>query len=699
MNPSTDTPVRLARHDRVAVITIDNPPVNALSARVRQGLSDSLAAACRDPAVAAIVLICSGKSFISGADVKEFGLVTDAPDGPSLLRALEQSDKPVICAMHGHALGGGLELALSCHWRIAADGSRFGLPEITLGLLPGGGGTQRLPRLVGLDAAARIVLSGRPVEAAEALELGLLDAVVAEPLLGKAIAFAESVAGTPLTQRRLSGRPAPVTDGDAALLLQQTAARSEAARRAPNAARRCVEALLASLDADAAAGMSRERQLFLASLADEESLALRYVFLAERAARRVRGLDPRLAPEPVRRVSVVGAGTMGRGIAISCADAGYEVDVIDVDAAAIERAEAAIAAHYTSAVGRRRMSADSAAGSLARFRYGTALGAAADTDLVIEAIYEDLEAKRTMFRELDRTVRSGAVLVTNTSTLDVDRIAEATRRPDRVLGMHFFSPANVMRLIEVVRAEQTSAQTLATALALGARLRKLCITVGVCDGFVGNRMSARRAQQIERMLQEGALPADIDARIREFGFAMGPCAATDLAGLDVSWRIRKGKGLKSPIADSLCERGRFGQKAGRGYYAYPDGGREPVPDPEVTLLIEEISRQNGIERRTIDAAEILDRLLLPMINEGARILMEGIAERPGDIDLIWVNGFGWPARRAGPMFYADNLGLRSVCDRLDRLAETLRDPTMQPAGLLRELAASNRSFRSLQDAA
>ncbi|SQE16354.1 3-hydroxyacyl-CoA dehydrogenase NAD-binding domain-containing protein [Bordetella pertussis] len=690
--------VSVARHRNVAVLSVDNPPINALSDTVRAGLCSALREAEADPAVRAVVLACEGNTFVAGADIREFARAKGAAEAIDVPAVIESCRKPVVAALHGQALGGGLELALACHGRVALAGCRLGLPEITLGLIPGGGGTQRLPRLIGLEAAAELILSGATIDAETARESGLLDAVWPDRLRERAIEFAASLADSPAGVRRASTLAHPPMSPQTGQDLRKIAESRPAALRAPQAGAAAVEALSAAAQPDFARGRALERELFARLRDGEESRALRALFFAERSARRVGLDDATSAPPMAHDAAVVGAGTMGRGIAIALADAGLRVRFIDVEQASLDRALEAIRAHYRSLAARGRMTEAAARDAVARISPASDMQAAAEADVVVEAAFEDLAIKQAIFRQLDSIVRPGAVLATNTSTLDVDAIAAATRRPQDVVGTHFFSPANVMRLLEVVRGARTAPRTLGAVLALGRRMGKVCVTVGVCDGFVANRMSAHRARQIELLLQHGALPQDIDQAAREFGFSMGPCAATDLAGLDISWRIRRGKGARSPIADALCELGRFGQKVGRGYFSYAPGSRVAVPDPEVEALIRRMAEQLGIRRQSFDLATITDRLILPVINEGARVLQDGVARQARDIDLIWVHGFGWPARRGGPMFHAERVGLASVCDRLARLADALEDASLQPAPLLRGLATRGAGFASLHAA-
>jgi 3-hydroxyacyl-CoA dehydrogenase len=684
-----------ARQDgAVLVLRMDNPPVNALGQPLRRRLAEALARAREDAGVRAVLLAGTKRFFSAGADITEFGKPMFSPSLRDLIALLDEMEKPVVAAIQGTALGGGCELALSCHYRLAwtspPPGARIGLPEVKLGIVPGAGGTQRLPRLVGAEAALRVIVTGEPVGAEAALAMGLVDGVMEGDDLAPAIAWAEQ-AGPPRRIRDMEDKLAPTRDGlrgDPALLDRIAAPLLKGSgARAPRA---CVEAvrLAATLPFDE--GIAAERRLFEELVAGDESRAQRHAFFAEREAQKAT-LPPGTRPRPVERVAVVGAGTMGGGIAMAFASAGIPVAVIEAEQPALDRGLARVADLYATSVKRGSLTAAEAERRRSLLRGSLDYGAASDADLVIEAAFEDMAVKEAVFRKLDAVAKPGAVLATNTSYLDVDQIARATSRPGDVVGMHFFSPANVMRLVEVVRGTQTSPEALATAMEASRRIGKIAVPVGVCFGFVGNRMLARRTEQAERLLLEGATPQQVDQALERFGFRMGPFAMADLAGLDVGWRVRQAFGNKrAPVADALVDAGRFGQKTGQGFYRYE--GRERRPDPAVDAIIEDIARQQGIARHALDEAEILDRLLLPMVNEGARIVAEGVARRPGDVDTIWLHGYNWPVWRGGPMFYADLRGLREVAARLAEFADRTGDESLRPAPMLARLAAEGRGF-------
>jgi 3-hydroxyacyl-CoA dehydrogenase len=680
--------VRSTVEDGIAVVTIASPPVNALNAGIRAGLAEAVRRADADPAVRAIVIAAEGRTFIAGADISEFGKPPVPPSLPEVIDGFDSVGKPLVAAIGGAALGGGLEMALGCHARIAGPAAKLGLPEVKLGLIPGAGGTQRLPRLIGAAAAFKLMADGAPVSAAEALKLGIVDAVAEGDLLEAAKAKALELAGTMRRTRDLDRQLQP--GGREAF--EQAAA--EALKRSPDLPNiaALVDSVRASFTEPFEAGQALERARFTALVADDRSKALRYAFFAERETARVPGLAKDTTRRPIRRAAVIGAGTMGAGIAMCFANAGIPVTVIETGEELLARGLDRIIKTYASSVQRGSLSAADEAHRLALVAGKVGLDAAADADVVVEAAFEDMDLKHQIFGTLDRVAKPGAILATNTSYLDVDAIAAATGRPGDVLGLHFFSPANVMRLLEVVRGKATAPEVLATALDLGKRLGKVPVVVGVCRGFVGNRMLARRTQEAERLLIEGALPHEVDAALTGFGFRMGPFAVSDLAGLDIAWRNRKSLGQAAPVADALCEAGRLGQKAGRGYYLYPEGARSGVRDPEVEALLQQVSARLGITRRPIPAEEVVERLVYPMVNEGARILEEGIAARPGDIDAIWINGYGWPAWRGGPMFYADQVGLKTVAARLEAFAAARGEPALAPAPLLRRLAESGQGF-------
>ena len=691
--------VTYTRDGDVGIVTLDNPPVNALSQHVRQGLLDSFTAASGDD-TRATVLICAGRTFIAGADITEFGKPLQPPSFLGAMEIIENLQKPVVAAIHGTALGGGLETALCCHYRVAVPSARVGLPEVALGLLPGGGGTQRLPRLIGPEAALRIITSGVPVSAGEAHTAGVIDELVEEGALREsALAFARTLVaeGAPLKKvRDLTDR---VTGVDQAIF---AAARKRAAveRRGFEAPQCCIDCVEAACTLPFDEGLAKEQELFRHVLTSQQSAAQRHIFFAERAAAKVGDMPKDTKPLPVGKVSVIGAGTMGGGIAMTFANAGIPVTLLETGQELLDKGVAVVRGHYERSAGKGRFTDEQVAQRMDLITPSLAYADVADADLIVEAVFENMGVKKDVFAKLDAATKPDCILATNTSTLDVNAIAAATARPDKVLGMHFFSPANVMRLLEIVRGEKTSFATLATAQAVARRIQKIGVVVGVCDGFVGNRMLHPYSAQAEYLIEEGCLPQDVDAAAYEMGLAMGPFAMADLAGLDVGWRIRQGKGLPdrlpegarySAIADRICEMGRFGQKTGAGYYRYEPGDRTPHPDPAIERLILDYAKEKGIRRRAIAREEIVERLLYALVNEGARILDEGIAQRASDIDTIYVYGYGFPAYLGGPMFYADSVGLKQVYDRV--CAFSSQDPaSWQPAPLLQQLAEEGGSF-------
>jgi 3-hydroxyacyl-CoA dehydrogenase len=682
--------VSLRRDGNIGVVTIDNPPVNALKNAVRAGLVAAFEQAKADPEIAAVVLACAGRTFVAGADITEFGKPPMTPTTGDVIATIERMGKPVVAALHGTAYGGGLEISLGCHFRVAAPGTRVGQAEIKLGIIPGAGGTQRLPRIVGLDKAFAMVVTGDPINAQDALAHGLIDEIVQGDPTEAAIAFARKA----LADKRPSvlARDRPIA-GDHARLgaLAAPLLKRTKGQLAPAAA---VEAFRGALDLPFDEALRRERELFLSLVGNEQARSQRHIFFAEREAAKIPGLPADAKPREIKSAAVIGAGTMGAGIAMCFASAGIPVTLIEASPDALKRGLDTIAKNYQSTAARGGLKPEEVQRRVDLINGATDLAAAADADLVIEAVFEEMAVKREVFGALDRIAKPDAVLATNTSYLDVNEIARTTQRPASVVGMHFFSPANVMRLLEVVRGAATDPSVLATAVALGRKIGKAPVVVGVCHGFVGNRMLRLRSVEAERLLIEGALPQDIDAAMTEFGFPMGPLAAGDLAGLDISWRMRKAQGLRAEIADALCELGRYGQKTSKGFYRYEAGSRAPKPDQEVEAVIVAASARLGVTRRTIDAKEIVERLLFPMINEGARILDEGMAARPSDIDVIWVFGYGFPSWRGGPMHYADVLGLGYVRDRLTEFAARTGDERHKPAPLLAKLAAEGKGFSS-----
>jgi 3-hydroxyacyl-CoA dehydrogenase len=688
---SINASIDLRRDGRIAIVIADNPPVNALKHEVRAGLVEALRQAGDDNAVEAVVIACAGRTFFAGADISEFGQPPRSPSLGEVIAAIEAMPKPVVAALHGTALGGGLELALACHFRIAAAGARVGLPEVKLGLLPGAGGTQRLPRLIGPEKALRMIVSGEPIGAAQALADGIIDEIAAGDLLEAATAFANRAVADHRPLRLVRDRDDKlVAEGFADAAADLT--RRSRGREAPAA---CVEAVRNAIILPFEEGLRRESELFQRLVAGDQSKAQRHIFFAEREAAKVPGIPPETKPRPIARAAVIGAGTMGGGIAMCFANAGIPVTLIETGDDLLQRGLDRIAGNYRATVARGGLALDEMERRIGLIAGAVGLDAAGDADVVIEAVFEDMDLKKRVFADLDRVSKKGAVLATNTSTLDVDAIARATARPQDVVGTHFFSPANVMRLLEIVRGAESAPDAVATALALARRLGKVPAVVGVCYGFVGNRMLARRSVEAERLLLEGALPHEVEAALVEFGLPMGPFAMMDLAGLDVGWLIRKSRSERAVIEDALCEAGHFGQKTGKGYFRYEAGSRAPIPDAEVERIILDASSRLGIARRKIEAAEIIERTIFPMINEGARILDEGIAARPGDIDVIWVYGYGWPVWRGGPMYYADRIGLARLRDRLSLYAERSGDDSLRPAALITRLAAEGRGFGNL----
>jgi 3-hydroxyacyl-CoA dehydrogenase len=679
------------RNGAIAVITIDSPPVNALSHAVRSGIKSRLEAALAEPAVAAVVLICAGRTFVAGADITEFGKPMKEPGLTAVIDTIENSSKPVIAAIHGTALGGGLELALACHYRIAVADARLGLPEVKLGILPGAGGTQRLPRVVGVALALDMITSGDPIGAKQARETGLVDDIAAGELRAAAIAFAQKAVRDKMPLKRIRDMhdKLALAEPDLFKNYRSALARRKRGLEAPQA---CVDAVEAAATLPFEQGLRRERELFVKLLGGEQSKAQRYFFFAEREANKIPDVPADTALKPIRKVAVIGAGTMGGGIAMNFANVGIPVTVVEANAAALERGLGVVRKNYEISAGRGGMAKEDIGKRMALIEGSVSYEDIADADLVVEAVFEDMALKKEVFAVLDRIAKPDAILATNTSTLDVNAIARATSRPESVIGLHFFSPANVMRLLEIVRGGATAKPVIASAMALAKTIRKVPVLVGVCDGFVGNRMLAQRGREAERLLIEGALPHQVDKVLTDFGFPMGPFAMSDLAGVDVSWRVRQARGTKAPIADALYEAGRYGQKTSAGYYHYEPGSRAPLPDPAVERIIVDVSKALGVERKPVPEAEMLERLVYPMINEGAKILDEGIALRPSDIDVIWIYGYGWPVYRGGPMYYADRVGLATIAARLAEFARRFNAPALEPAPLLRRLAEAGRGF-------
>jgi len=674
--------VRLEFDDDVALIRIDNPPVNALSHHVRQGLLDGMTQA-EESAATSIVVICDGRTFIAGADITEFSGPPQPPSLQSAQDAMENCSKPVVAAVHGTALGGGLEVALCAHYRVGISSSQYGLPEVKLGLLPGAGGTQRLPRITGASRALEMMTSGDPISADEALACGLIDEIV-DDLESGAIAFARRAVLDDLPLLRIRDRSDKLEDTPESLFsdFRTSIAKRTRGFLAPEYNIRCVEAAV-ELDFDA--GLEREQELFRDLMKGTQSKAQQYYFFAERAALKIPGLAKDTPTVDVTHCGVLGAGTMGGGIAMNFANTGIAVTIVEKDEEALERGLAVVRSNYERTAARGGITSDDVETRMGLISGSTDLGDFANCDLVIEAVFEDMSLKKTVFEQLDGICKPGAVLASNTSALDVNEIAAATGRPESVIGMHFFSPANVMKMLEVVRGDATSDTAIATAMGIGRSIGKTPVLCGVCHGFVGNRMLFMRGIEAEKMILEGAAPAQVDQVLFDFGFPMGPFAMSDLAGLDIGWNEATSSG--STVRELLCESGRRGQKNGRGYYTYDPNTRAATPDPEVEEMILAFGERQGIARREVSDQEILERCLYPMVNEGAKILAEGIAIRGSDVDVVWINGYGWPMYTGGPMFWADNIGLPEVSERIRHYSSTVGGDHWEISPLIETLAS------------
>ena len=684
----------LALDGDIAVLSLNSPPVNALSAGIRDGLALGVKQATSNPAVKAVVLICEGKTFIAGADISEFG---KPPKGTSLfdaLNAIEGASVPVIAAIHGTALGGGLEVALTCHYRVSVPSAKCGLPEVKLGLLPGAGGTQRLPRIVGVEKALDMVTSGEHVGAKQCAEMGLVDELVDEgKLRDGAIAFARKI----VAEKRPLKKVRDLNDKVAAArahpemfaAFRKTNAKKFRGFQAPEYNIRCIEA---AVNQPFDEGIKTERKLFMELMTGTQSAAQRYVFFAERAVWKLPDVPDETPTIPVNRVGVIGAGTMGGGIAMNFLNIGIPVTIVETKQDALDRGLATIRKNYENTAKRGRLTMDDVEKRMGLLKGTLSLEELADRDLVIEAVFENMDVKKEVFGKLDRIVKQGAILATNTSYLNVDEIAAATKRPESVIGWHFFSPANVMRLLELVRGAKSSKPVIATSMQLARKIGKIAALVGVCPGFVGNRMLAQRQREAQKLILEGAMPWDVDRVLYDFGFPMGPFAMSDLAGLDIGWSKENSK--SSTMREILCEMDRRGQKNGAGFYDY-DSERNAKPSPLVEKVLLEFAAKKGVNRRTISDDEILERCIYPMINEGAKILEEGKAIRASDIDIVWINGYGWPVYRGGPMFYGDTIGLDKVLAKM-RTFEGQMGPEFTPSKLLEKLAADGKRFQDLK---
>jgi len=691
INPVTD----LSMDGDVAVITLNSPPVNALSANVRDGLHEGFKQAIANPAAKAIVLICDGRTFIAGADITEFGGAMKGASLADVQKMMEDSPKPVVAAIHGTALGGGLEVALCAHYRVAVPSARCGLPEVNLGLLPGAGGTQRLPRIAGVEKALEMMTSGQHVPAKECLAMGLVDELAEEGKLKEAaIAFARKIVkeNRPLKKVRENNTKLEAAKGHPEIFakFRKENARKFRGFKAPESNIRCVEAAVNSTTFEE--GMEVERKLFMELMTGPQSAAQRYAFFAERQANKIPDVPDDTKTIPIKKVGIIGAGTMGGGIAMNFANAGIPVTIVEVKQDALDRGLAVVRRNYETSAKRGRFTMDEVEKRMGLIKGSLALEDLADVDLVIEAVFERMDVKKDIFTKLDRIMKQGAILATNTSGLNIDEIASVTKRPEYVIGLHFFSPANVMKLLEIVRADHTSKEVIATSMKLAKQIGKVAVLVGVCPGFVGNRILAQRGREAQKMILEGAMPWDVDRVLYDFGFPMGPFAMSDLAGLDIGWVKEKSRG--ETIRDVLCEKDRRGQKTGAGYYDY-DENRNAKPSPVTEEIIKEFVKKSGRNPRTISDEEILERCIYPMINEGAKILEEKKAIRPSDIDVVWMNGYGWPVYRGGPMYYGDQVGLDKVLAKMKEFQATMGD-AFKPSPLLEKLVAEKKKFADLR---
>jgi 3-hydroxyacyl-CoA dehydrogenase len=689
------SPVSYELVDDIGVITIDNPPVNALSQAVRQGIHDAVATAQTD-AARAVVILCAGRTFIAGADIREFGKPPQEPHLPDLCAEIENSTKLVVAALHGTALGGGFEVALSCHYRCALPTARVGLPEVKLGLLPGAGGTQRTPRLAGVMAALDLITSGKPVDAERAASLGLVDHLVNGDLREAAIEWCRELVAKDAPRRKTSElRVETVTDGVLADYRTKLAKRA----RGQVAPQKIIECIEAAMTQPFPEGMAIERQKFTECMQSPQSAAMRHMFFAEREAAKISNLPAETPLRTIDSVGVIGAGTMGSGIAMNFANAGMQVTLLEVSDEALSNGLQAIDRNYMGGIKRGKLTEAEALERRGRITGTTNYATLADADLVVEAVFENLDLKQDIFAELDSVCKQGAILATNTSYQDVNRIAAATKRPEDVIGLHFFSPAHIMKLLEVVRAEHTADDVLATCMAMAKKIGKIPVVSGVCYGFIGNRMLGHYGREAQLCVIEGATPEAVDTAMEQWGMAMGPLAVFDLAGLDVGYKARqglpedmRGDPRASRVADALVEMGRCGQKTGAGFYRYDAETRQRSSDPDVQQLIASVADELGIERREIDSSEIVDRLTFALANEGMNILDEGIAQRPGDIDVVYVYGYGFPAVRGGPMHYADTVGLDHVLQRVREFSERFGADNWSPAPLLERLVADGISL-------
>jgi len=683
--------------DGIAVITMKNPPVNGLGNALRAGIAEGLKQAAADPEVKAVLFIGSSKVFSGGADIREFNKPMTPPNLPEVNDMQDAMQKPLVAAIGGFALGGGLELALGCHYRIALPKALLGLPEVKLGILPGSGGTQRLPRAIPVHEAARMIILGEPIPAEKAKEFGLLDEIATGDLLEDGIAYAKKLLAEGKGPRRVRDMP-PKVEGDQKALLEavpQQAAKSAGGNPAPAEIAKCILAAV-TLPFDEGRKVERERFEYLVNTV--ESKALRHMFFAERQTSKIPDVPEDTPTREIKRAAIIGSGTMGGGIAMSFANVGIPVTIADLSQEALDKGLKRIRDNYAVTVQRGRLKQEEMDKRVALIQGTTELNTLREADIVIEAVFERMEVKQDIFRKLDGWMKPGAILATNTSTLDVNKIAEVTKRPQDVIGTHFFSPANVMRLLEVVRGAKTGKDVLATTMKLGKRLRKVPIVSGVCDGFIGNRMLERYTQQAGFLLDEGASPMQVDAALQKWGMAMGPFTMSDMAGNDIGWDVRKRRYYEKPdmvyskFADKVCELGRYGQKTNKGFYKYEAGNRKPQPDPEVDALLDAYRKEHGLKARQISDEEIVERCIYALANEGARIVEEGIALRASDVDMVYLTGYGFPAHRGGPMFYADTVGLAKVVAAIEGFQKGYNGNQWKPAPLLVKLAQEGKRF-------
>ncbi|MES1941248.1 NAD-binding 3-hydroxyacyl-CoA dehydrogenase [Salinisphaera sp. T5B8] len=691
--------VSYERDGDIGVITVDNPPVNALGHAVRQGIVDALDKGMADDGAKALLIIGGGRTFPAGADIREFGKPPQEPGLPDVVQTLENSDKLLIAAVHGTALGGGMEITLGCDYRVALDSAKMGLPEVNLGLLPGAGGTQRLPRLIGAKAAMQAIVEGKPMKAAKLKEMGVVDEVVSGDLKAEAIAYAEKLVADGAPRRKVSELSVEKESENVFSEFEQSIARKKRGFLAPF---HCIKAVQAATELDFAAGMKRERELFTELLNSPESAAQRHVFFAEREVGKVPGISKETPQREIKQVGIIGAGTMGGGIAMNFLSAGIPVKMLEMKQEALDKGVALIRKNYEATAKKGRMTEEQVEKCMSLISTTLSYDDLSDVDLVIEAVFENMKVKKQVFGELDRVCKDGAILATNTSTLDVNEIAQSTKRPEDVIGMHFFSPANVMKLLENVRGEATSDEVIATVMNLSKRIGKVGVLVGVCNGFVGNRILHKRQAQAVKLVNEGATPSQVDKVLFDFGLPMGPFAMADLAGLDVGWRIREGLREDDPEnaperdwMDALAEQERWGQKTGGGVFDYAEGDRTPRPSETAMAEIEKYRAEKGIETREVSDQEILERCLYVMVNEGAKILEEGIAMRPLDVDIVWIYGYGFPVYRGGLMFWADQVGLDTIHAKVKQFYDESGDPVWQPSALLEKLASEGRKFGDL----